>query len=56
VRGVITSRDVLKNLPLIWRGFGAKCTLRCLMVVLTGKRTTFLQVVYGDQRPIAVTE
>jgi hypothetical protein len=48
MRGVITTRDVLANLGLIWREFGTACLLRCLtsMVIsaLRGKPTTFLDV------------
>ena len=44
MQGVITSKDVLKHLPLIWREFGTRCALSCLHAVLTGKKTTFLDV------------
>lgn len=53
MRGVITSRDVLTHLPTIWRGFGTRCVLRCLLAVLTRRRTTFLQLVAGDARGCA---
>jgi hypothetical protein len=45
MRGVITNRDVVRNLGLIFREFGAGCFLRCLWVVATRRRTTFLEVV-----------
>lgn len=44
MQGVITGRDVLLNLPLIWREFGSRCALSALRAVLTGKKTTFLDV------------
>ena len=44
MQGVITGRDVLKNLPLIWREFGTRCAISALRAVLTGKKTTFLDV------------
>ena len=44
MQGVITGKDVLKNLPLIWREFGTACAVKALRAVLTGKKTTFLDV------------
>lgn len=44
MRGVITGREVLQNLGLIYREFGAACLLRCLWVLLRGRTTTFLEV------------
>ena len=44
MRGVITGKDVLRNLPLIWREFGTVCLVKALSAVLTGKKTTFLDV------------
>ena len=44
MQGVITSKDVLKNLPLIWREFGTGCAVRALRAVVTGEKTTFLDV------------
>lgn len=44
MRGVITARDVVKNLALIWREFGANCALRCLSAVIRRESTTFLDV------------
>jgi hypothetical protein len=51
--GVITTRDVLKNLPLIWREFGTVCALRCIRAVVKRERTTFLDVACGHQAPVA---
>jgi hypothetical protein len=45
VRGIITNRDVVRHLGLIYREFGAGCLLRCLWVVATRRTTTFLEVV-----------
>jgi hypothetical protein len=44
MRGVITGREVLENLGLIYREFGAACLLRCLWVLVRGRTTTFLEV------------
>lgn len=52
MQGVITSRDVLKHLPLIWREFGTRCAMKALSAVLTGKKTTFLDVACGAERPV----
>ena len=45
MRGVITGRDVMQNVGIIYREFGARCLARCLWVLAIGKRTTFLDVV-----------
>jgi len=42
--GVITTRDVLKNAGLIAREFGLRCLIRCVVVMMCGKPTTFLEV------------
>jgi hypothetical protein len=44
MRGVITNRDIVANLGLVWREFGILCLCKCLYVVLSGRRTTFLEV------------
>lgn len=44
VEGIITSKDVLLHLPLIWREYGTGCALRALSAVVRRKRTTFLDV------------
>jgi hypothetical protein len=44
MRGVITKRDVIGNLGLIWREFGPRCLIRCLGAVVTGRSTTFLEL------------
>lgn len=53
MQGVITSKDVLKNLPLIWREFGTRCAVKALRAVLTGKRTTFLDVACSNPGELA---
>ncbi len=55
MRGVITTRDVVKHFGLIYREFGMGCALRCIWVVATGKTTTFLDVVL-PHHPAAVTD
>ncbi len=42
--GVITTRDVIRNAGLIAREFGLKCLVRCAVVVLQRKPTTFLEI------------
>ncbi len=42
--GVITTRDVILNAGLIAREFGLKCLVRCAVVVVRRKPTTFLAV------------
>lgn len=54
MRGVITGREVMANLGLVWREFGARCVVRCLVAVVTRRRTTFLRLALGhdpEQRP-----
>jgi hypothetical protein len=43
MRGIITGRDVVENVGIIYREFGARCLVRLLWVLLIGKRTTFLE-------------
>ena len=45
MRGIITGRDVVNNLSLIYREFGPRCLARLLWVLVVGKRTTFLDVI-----------
>jgi hypothetical protein len=47
MHGLITHREVLANLGLIWREFGSGCVVRCLFAVVTRRRTTFLDVAVG---------
>jgi hypothetical protein len=52
MRGVITDRDVVSNLGLIWREFGTVCMVKCLMAFVTRRRTTFLHVAMGAADPV----
>jgi hypothetical protein len=45
MRGIITGRDVVQNVGIIYREFGPRCLARLLWVLLVGKRTTFLDVI-----------
>lgn len=49
MRGVITGRDVVANLGLIWREFGTGCVWRCLVACVTRQRTTFLDVAIASR-------
>lgn len=44
MRGVITGREVLTNVFLVWRLYGFGCLCRCAWACLSGQRTTFLEV------------
>jgi hypothetical protein len=46
MRGVITTRDVMKNSVLIWREFGPRCLARCLWACVCGPKTTFLTIAF----------
>lgn len=54
--GVITSRDVLLNLRLIWAEFGFVCLARCLFVCACGRKTTFLEVALRPCRQLPAKE
>ena len=45
MRGIITGRDVVENVRIIYQEFGARCLARLFWVLLIGKRTTFLEVI-----------
>jgi hypothetical protein len=47
--GVITGREVLSNISLIYREFGFVCVARCLWALATKKRCTFLQLACGRE-------
>ena len=51
MRGVITLRDVLANLALVTREFGAGCVVRCLIATLRRQRTTFLEIALREKAP-----
>ncbi|MBI5544918.1 MAG: hypothetical protein HY901_13590 [Deltaproteobacteria bacterium] len=44
MRGVVTGRDVLLNLRVIWAEFGPGVAVCCVGAVLRGRPTTFLDV------------
>ena len=50
MRGIITSRDVVRNVGTIYREFGGRCLLRCLWVMVSGRRTTFLELAFDCAR------
>ena len=45
--GLITTKDVLKHSATIVREFGAATYLRCCFAILSGHRTTFLNIVFA---------
>jgi hypothetical protein len=51
MRGVITGRDVLTHARLIQSEFGLACLLRCLVAVVRGEPTTFLDTAVKPRRP-----
>ncbi|MCE9670263.1 hypothetical protein LY474_20910 [Myxococcus stipitatus] len=51
MRGVITLRDVVSNLGVVLREFGALCVVRCLVASLRGRQTTFLEIAVRPRRP-----
>ena len=54
--GVITSRDVLLNLRVIWAEFGFLCVARCLFACAFGPKTTFLEVAFRRRRALSAKE
>lgn len=46
ITGSITSKDVLLNAATIVRSFGLSTYARCLRAMLTGRRTTFLELAW----------
>jgi len=44
--GSITNKDVLLNASTIVRSFGLSTYARCLRALLTGRRTTFLELAW----------
>ncbi|MFP2933382.1 hypothetical protein ACLESO_51190 [Pyxidicoccus sp. 3LG] len=51
MHGVITLRDVVANLGVVLREYGAICAVRCLVATLRRKRTTFLEIALCPKRP-----
>jgi hypothetical protein len=48
--GLITVKDVLRHAPTIVRGFGAAAFLRCCLVILSRRRTTFLACIFPQSQ------
>jgi len=46
ISGTITTRDVLLHASTILRSFGLGTLVRCLRALLTGRRTTFLELAW----------
>jgi hypothetical protein len=47
LQGLITTRDVFLRGGVIVHEFGVSIWLRCCVVLLTRRRTTFLEVVFA---------
>jgi hypothetical protein len=47
ISGVITTRHLFRHAATIVREFGAAAYLRCCLVVLRRRKTTFLDCVFG---------
>ncbi len=45
IRGVVTTRHVLRHASLIAREFGLVAFLRCCLAIVSRRRTTFLACV-----------
>jgi hypothetical protein len=46
IQGLITSKDVLWRAGTIVRSFGVRRYLRCICALLSGRRTTFLELMW----------
>ena len=47
IRGVITTKEVLRHTAVIVREFGPGAYLRCCLAILGRRQTTFLACVFG---------
>lgn len=45
MKGVITGKEVMENLGILFKEFGPKVAFRAIYAVLSGKNCTFLEVV-----------
>jgi len=50
ILGLITTKDVFRHARTIVREFGAATYLRCCLVVLSRRRSTFLECVFPRLR------
>jgi hypothetical protein len=50
MRGLVTGKDVLKHFWLLCWHFGPRCAWRCAKAVVSGRRTTFLDVAFATTR------
>ena len=48
IEGVITGKQVLRNGGSILRHFGLRPYLRCLGALFSGRRTTFLELIWDS--------
>jgi len=49
IQGVITTKDVILRGALIVHEFGVGTWLRCCAVLISGRRTTFLELVFATR-------
>jgi len=50
ISGVITTRHVFRHAATIVREFGPAAYLRCCLVILQGRKTTFLACIFRSPR------
>ena len=46
IRGVVTTKEVIRYAAVIVREFGAAAYLRCCVAIVRGRPTTFLNCVF----------
>jgi hypothetical protein len=44
MKGVITGREILSNLWVVWKEFGTGCVVRCFWACMSGHGDTFLEL------------
>jgi len=50
IRGAITATHVLRHAAVIVREFGLAVFLRCCLVIVRGRKTTFLECIFDTPR------
>jgi hypothetical protein len=50
VRGIITQKEILKNPWTLYRSFGTRVFLRCLLSSISPRPQTFLQIVKMNRK------